>query len=322
VLKKLLSVRNLVILLAVIALFVVSGLVGLKVPPPHVALAAEPLIHVGSFTITNALLTTWIVMILLIAIAFFATRSYPKDLTTAKNSELVPTSPLGNFLEWVIEGLYGFSESVAGKWVSKFFPIVMTIFLFIVLSNWLGLIPGVGTIGFFEHPEDPAAHAYVAHGIVMTAEAAHKGEGVILVPFLRPPATDLNFTLALALVAVVMAQVFGVQAQKLGYFKKFLDFSGFKQGAGMGLIQVFVGLLELVSEFARIISFSFRLFGNVFAGEVLLLVLAFLIPYIISLPFYALEGFVGFIQGFVFFMLALVFFTLATQSHHGEEEHH
>jgi F-type H+-transporting ATPase subunit a len=143
-----------------------------------------------------------------------------------------------------------------------------------------------------------------------------------LIPFLRPPATDLNFTLALALVAVVMAQVFGVQAQKLGYFKKFFDLSGFKQGAGMGLIQVFVGLLELVSEFARIISFSFRLFGNIFAGEVLLLVLAFLIPYIVSLPFYALEGFVGFIQGFVFFMLALVFFTLAIQGHHGEEEHH
>ena len=89
----------------------------------------------------------------------------------------------------------------------------------------------------------------------------------------------------------------------------------------MGVILVFVGLLELVSEFARIISFSFRLFGNVFAGEVLLLVLAFLVPYIVSLPFYALEGFVGFIQGFVFFMLALVFFTLATQGH-GEEAHH
>lgn len=321
-LKKLLTVRNLVILLAVIALFVVSGLLGLKVPPPHVALAAEPLIHLGSFTITNALLTTWIVMILLIVAALLTTRNYPKDLATAKNSDLVPGGALGNFMEWIIEGLHGFSESVAGKWAARFFPIIMTIFLFIVLSNWVGLIPGVGTIGVFERPENSPVHTYVAHGIVMTAEQAHEGEGVILVPFLRPPATDLNFTLALALVAVVMAQVFGVQAQKLGYFKKFFDRSGFKQGVGMGLIQVFVGLLELVSEFARIISFSFRLFGNVFAGEVLLLVLAFLIPYIISLPFYALEGFVGFIQGFVFFMLALVFFTLATQGHHSEEEHH
>ena len=140
-------------------------------------------------------------------------------------------------------------------------------------------------------------------------------------PFLRPPATDLNFTLALALVAVVMAQYFGFKAQKLGYLKKFFDLSGFKQGAFMGVIQLFVGLLEIISEFARIISFSFRLFGNVFAGEVLLLVLAFLIPYVVSLPFYGLERFVGFIQGFVFFMLALVFFTLATHGH-GEEEHH
>ena len=317
-LKKLFTVRNLVILLGVIALFAVSSMLGLKVPAPHVVLAAEPIFHIGDFTVTNALLTTWIVMIILIVLAFLATRRYPKDLKDAKNADLVP-SGLGNFLEMVIEGLYGFAESVAGKWVSKFFPIIMTIFLLIVLSNWVGLLPGVGTIGFFEHPED--GHGYVADGVVMTAEEAHGNEGVILVPFFRPPATDLNFTLALALVAVVLAQYFGFKAQKLGYLKKFFDFSGFKQGAFMGVIQVFVGLLELVSEFARIISFSFRLFGNIFAGEVLLLVLAFLIPYIISLPFYGLEAFVGFIQGFVFFMLALVFFTLATQGH-GEEEHH
>ena len=221
----------------------------------------------------------------------------------------------------IVEGLYGFSESVAGRWVSKFFPIVMTIFLVIVVANWIGLLPGVRTIGMLEHPHGEGAHGYVANGIILTAEAAHGEEGYILVPFLRAPSTDLNFTLALALVAVFLAQYFGFKAQKLGYFKKFFDFSGFKQGAFMGVIQLFVGLLEIISEFARIISFSFRLFGNVFAGEVLLLVLAFLIPYVVSLPFYGLEMFVGFIQGFVFFMLALVFFTLATHAH-GEEEHH
>ena len=298
-----------------------SGVLGLKVPPPHVALAAEPLFHIGGFAVTNALLTSWIVMIVLIVVAYLATRRYPRNLVGAQNSELVPDGFVSNFLEWVVEGLYGFSESVAGRWVHKFFPIVMTIFLFIVVSNWVGLLPGVGSIGMFEHPSDANVHGYVAQGVVMTAEQAH-ADGVILIPFLRPPATDLNFTLALALVAVVLSQYFGVQAQRLSYFRKFVDFSGFKQNVGMGLIQLFVGLLELVSELARIISFSFRLFGNVFAGEVLLLVLAFLIPYIISLPFYALEGFVGFIQAFVFFMLALVFFTLAIQSHHGEEEHH
>jgi F-type H+-transporting ATPase subunit a len=320
VLKKLFTVRNLVILLGVIALFAVSGLLGLKVPAPEVSISAEPIFHIGPFAVTNALFTTWIVMIILIVVALITTRRYPKNLDDAQNSELVPNG-FGNFIEMVIEGLYGFSKSVAGRWVAQFFPIVMTILLFIVIANWIGLLPGVGSIGWMESPEAAQAVSHVAIGPIMTALPAPPGEGVVIVPFLRAPSTDLNFTLALAFVAVFFTQYFGFKAQKLGYLKKFFDFSGFKQGVFMGVIQVFVGLLELISEFARIISFSFRLFGNVFAGEVLLLVLAFLIPYIVSLPFYALEGFVGFIQGFVFFMLALVFFTLATQGH-GEEAHH
>ena len=320
-LKKLFTARNLVILLGVIALFVVSSLLGLQVAPPEVSIAAEPIFHIGSFAVTNALFTAWIVMIVLIIFSLIATRRYPKHIETAENSELVP-SGFGNFIEAVIEGLYGLAESVAGKWTKTFFPIVMTIFLFVVISNWAGLLPGVGTIGWMEHPHSAEFHGHVAKGIFMTAEPAASGEeGVIIVPFFRPPSTDLNFTLALALVAVGLSQYFGIKTQKLGYFKKFINFSGFKQGVMMGLIMVFVGLLELIAEIARIISFSFRLFGNIFAGEVLLVVLAFLIPYIISLPFYALEGFVGFIQGFVFFMLALIFFTLATQSH-GDAEHH
>jgi len=320
VLKKLFTVRNLVILLLVVALFVVSGLLGLKVPPPEVSLAAEPVLHIGGFAVTNALLTAWIVMIILVVAALITTRHYPKDLDNAKNSDLVP-SGFSNFVEWMVEGFYGFSESVAGKWVTKFFPIIMTIFLFIVVSNWIGLIPGVGTIGLLEHPAS-GAEGFAAKGAILTAQPAASGaEGFILVPFLRAPSTDLNFTVALALVAVFMAQYFGVAAQKLGYFKKFLDLSGFKQGAFMGVIQLFVGVLELISELARIISYSFRLFGNIFAGEVLLAVLAFLIPYVVSLPFLGLELFVGFIQAFVFMMLALVFFTLST-IRHGEEEHH
>lgn len=320
-LKKLLTVRNLVILLGVVALFIVSGWLGLKVPPPHVALAAEPLVHIGEFTITNALLTGWIVMLILIVAAWLTTRGYPKDLATAPNSALVPGGMFANFIEWVVEGMYNFSAGVAGRWVTKFFPIVMTIFLFVVTSNWLGLIPGVGSIGLFEHPEDKAVHGYVAHGVVMTADQAHDGEGVVLVPFLRPPSTDLNFTLALALSSVLLTQYWGVKALNLGYFRKFLDLSGFKQGAFMGFIMLFVGLLELVAEFAKIISFAFRLFGNIFAGEVLLSVIAFLIPFIASLPFYGLEVFVGFIQALVFMMLSLVFFTVATIGH-GSEEHH
>ena len=321
-LKKLFTVRNLVILLGVIALFVVSSLLGLQVAPPEVFIAAEPIFHIGSFAVTNALFTAWIVMIILIIASLIATRRYPKHIETAENRELVP-SGFGNFVEWVIAGLYGLAESVAGKWAKTFFPIVMTIFLFVIISNWTGLLPGVGTIGWMEHPHSVENHGHVAKGIFMTAEpAASSEEGVFIVPFFRAPSTDLNFTLALALVAVGLSQYFGIKTQKLGYFKKFINFSGFKQGVMMGLIMVFVGLLELIAEIARIISFSFRLFGNIFAGEVLLVVLAFLIPYIISLPFYGLEGFVGFIQAFVFFMLALIFFTLATQAHGGEGEHH
>lgn len=320
-LKKLFTVRNLVILLGIVALFVVSGLLGLKVPPPHVALAAEPLFHIGDFAITNSLFTGWIVMLILIAAALVTTRSYPKDLTTAANTELVPRGMFANFLEWVVEGMYRFSEGVAGKWVSRFFPIVMTIFLFVITSNWLGLVPGVGAIGLFEHPEDAAVHGYVANGPIMTAEPAHGKDGVVLVPLFRPPSTDLNFTLALALSSVLLTQYWGVKALNFSYFRKFFDLSGFKQGAFMGVIMLFVGLLELVAEFAKIISFAFRLFGNIFAGEVLLAVIAFLIPYIASLPFYGLEVFVGFIQALVFMMLSLVFFTVATIGH-GSEEHH
>ena len=122
-LKKLFTARNLVILLGVIALFVVSSLLGLQVAPPEVSIAAEPIFHIGSFAVTNALFTAWIVMIILIILSLIATRRYPKNIETAENSELVP-SGFGNFVEWVIAGLYGLAESVAGKWTKTFFPIL------------------------------------------------------------------------------------------------------------------------------------------------------------------------------------------------------
>jgi F-type H+-transporting ATPase subunit a len=159
----------------------------------------------------------------------------------------------------------------------------------------------------------------VANGAVLTATPAPPEEGYVVVPWLRAPSADLNFTLALAVVTVVLTQYFGVKAQRGHYFKKFFDTSGFKQGAFMGLIGIFVGILELVGELARLLSFSFRLFGNIFAGEVLLLVMAFLVPYIASLPFYGLELFVGFIQAAVFMMLAVVFMSMATEGHGGGE---
>ncbi len=323
-LKKLFTIRNLVILLLTVALFVISGLLGLKVPSPVVSLAAEPIFHIGSFAITNSILTAWIIMVLLILLALLTTRRMPKDLDKATNQDLVP-SGIQNFMEMMIEALYDMAKSIGGSWTPKFFPIVATIFIFVLTSNWLGLLPGFGSIGILEHPHAAGEAGFVAHGAVLTGvEAAAEGEhaaGYIVVPFFRPPSTDLNFTIGLGLLTVLLSQYFGVKALGPGYFKKFFDVSGFKKGAFDGIVGIFVSVLELISEIARILSFGFRLFGNIFAGEVLLGVMAFLIPYIASMPFYGLELFVGFIQAAVFMMLALVFFVMATVGH-GHEEHH
>ena len=160
--------------------------------------------------------------------------------------------------------------------------------LFILLSNWLGLIPGVGTFGM---------------------EAEHHGHHVF-VPFLRAPASDLNTTLAFAIISVSITNIFGIAA--IGFAKHIGKFVSFKSP-----IAFFVGILEGVAEIAKILSFSFRLFGNVFAGEVLLVVVASLIPYIAPLPFLGLEVFVGFIQALVFSMLTLIFIKVAiTQTEH------
>lgn len=343
-LKKLFKPRNLAIMLVAVGMIVVSSMTPfLKVPKPVVSLAAEPVLHIGGFTISNALLTAWIVMVVLIIMAWAATRRMPKDLERASNQELVP-SGFQNLMEMVIEALYNISKSIGGSWTPKFFPIAATIFLFVLLSNWLGLLPGFGSIGILEPPHYASQQGYEAVGAILTGtpaeaaehegattedaahgaatgEEAHKFPGYIVVPFFRAPSTDLNFTLALGLISIALVQYFGVKALGFGYFKKFFDVSGFKKGAFDGVVGIFVGVLELISEFARILSFGFRLFGNIFAGEVLLGVMAFLIPYFVSLPFYGLELFVGFIQAAVFMMLTLVFFATATVGH-GSEEHH
>jgi F-type H+-transporting ATPase subunit a len=321
VFKKLFTVRNLIILVAIIALFAISGLLGLKVNKPQVELAAPVVFHLGPLTITNSLFCAWIVMLLLIVVAWLATRRIPRNLESAPNSSLVPRG-LQNVMEMVIEVVHDMVKDIAGPRVTKFFPIVMTIFLFVLVSNWFDVLPFFGTIGVLEHPtEEMAITGNVANGALLTNEPAKSAEeGYVLVPLFRPPSTDLNFTLALAVISVGLSWYFGVRAQGGHFFKQFLNVDAFKNGVGMGVVQNFAGLLEFVGQFTRIISFSFRLFGNIFAGEVLLAVMAFLIPYIASLPFYGLEVFVGFIQAVVFMMLTLVFFVTATMSH-GSEEH-
>lgn len=168
----------------------------------------------------------------------------------------------------------------------KYFPLVATIFLFVMLSNWFGLLPGTGSLG-------------------LTHEVYHHGEVKnVLVPILRAPTSDLNFTVALAIIAVFSVNLLGAMAVGLrAHAGKFFNLSN--------PIYTFVGFLELVSEFVKIISFSFRLFGNVFAGEVLLIIIGFLGPYFLPLPFLFLEVFVGFIQAFIFAMLTLVFIAIS-----------
>jgi F-type H+-transporting ATPase subunit a len=251
----------------------------------------------------------------------------------------------------MVEGMYGLVEGATErKWARRFFPIVMTIFLFVIVSNWLGLTPLFASWGPLHHDEhhgEGKAVVWVndSHtvGLWMNEEEAHEraegeshaevSEGYALIPMFRAATTDLNVTLALALVAVLLTQYFGIKALGIGYLGKFIAVGGFvkaftKPGLGcggriaafgMGLIDMFIGVVELISEIGKIVSFSFRLFGNIFAGEVLLAVMAFLVPYIISIPFYGLEIFVGFVQALVFMMLTVAFFVVA-MSHHGEEE--
>jgi F-type H+-transporting ATPase subunit a len=186
------------------------------------------------------------------------------------------------FIQTIVESLYGFAQTIAPHNAYKFFPLFASIFLFVVVASWAGLFPGVETILI--------------------------NNGHDLVPLLRGGTADLNITLAISIVAVFMIQVFGYKSLGLNYFKKFINFSN--------PINFFVGFLELISEFAKVMSFSFRLFGNIFAGEVLLAVIAFLLPLFIPLPFIGLEIFVGFIQALVFATLTLVFINIATTASH------
>lgn len=240
----------------------------------EIHLASQTLFYIFGWPISNSILATWLGMLFLVIIAILAT----------KKMKIIPVG-IQNFMEWVIELLLNLIDSVTHnrKKSEEFLPWIATFFLFIITTNWMELIPGFGTIGIEQTVGGKSA----------------------LIPILRSANTDINTTLALAIISVLLIQIFGVIV--IGFFKhvkKFINFSS--------PINFFVGALESISEISKIISFAFRLFGNIFAGEVLLIVIAFLIPFIVPLPFYALEVFVGFIQALVFSMLTLVFLTIAT----------
>jgi len=253
--------------------------------------------------ITNSFIMTVIVDILLLLTIVFGVR----------NMQLVPRG-FQNIVEFMVEGFYNFAQSVDRKNVAKFFPVCASIFFFVLYSNYFALVPGVGSIGVCR--VEAAAEGTAAHIALSATFASFPGycaDGKV-VPVLRAPSSDLNVTLAWALASVFMIELFGFQALGLSYLTKFFNF---REGA----MNAFVGILELVSEIVRIIAFSFRLFGNIFAGEVVLGVMAYLFAYLLPLPFYGLELFVAFMQAFIFSVLTLVFMSLATISHGGHDEH-
>jgi len=245
----------------------------------HISIAAEKLFSIGPLPVTNSLLVTWITIVIFLIIGIL--------VRLRKN--IVPTG-LQNVVEYVLEFFYRtvcevFEDEDKGR---KYFPLIMTLFLFVLLINWLGLLPGFGSIGFHRFEEGHAT----------------------FVPLLRGASADLNTTLALALISVFLIQVYSIQS---------LGFKGFL-GRFIKLqspIMFFVGILELIAELAKIISFSFRLFGNIFAGEVLLIVMLTLTKFIVPVPFLFLEIFVGLIQALIFSFLTLFFIKIATTA----EEH-
>jgi len=232
----------------------------------------------GTFPVTNAFLIGVIVSLFLILLM----------QKVVRNKTLVPRGAQ-NVIESVFEALLNLIESVTQdkKQARQFFPLIATIFLFVLFVNWIGLFPGLGTVGLL-------------HG---------EGSHATIIPFLRSTSADLNFTLALSLITVFMVQLTGITALGVVHYGKKFFVSPFHKPYGIGTL---VGVLELVSEIGKTISFTFRLFGNVFAGEVLLTVMLHLVPFFLPLPFLFLEIFVGFIQAIVFSMLTLVFLKTAT----------
>ncbi len=297
----------LVVCLALFAVGLASGPLGkglfgdlglpawISVPQPHPELPAQVIFHIGSLSITNSVIATWFTIIVMVGFTFAVSRRL----------RLIPKRWQG-LLEFALESLLNFCRSVAGeKNGRRFFPIVATIFLFVAFNAWLSLLPGFGSI-----------IVHTAHG------EAH---------LLRGANTDINTPLAIAIMSFIFVEYFGLRMLGIRYLGKFINVGGFIKSVGLlvkgkvkaglselftGAINIFIGILELLSEFIRIVSFTFRLFGNMTAGEILLLVAVFLVPWLFALPFYGLELLVGFIQALIFAGLTLIFLTVAVTSHH------
>ena len=266
-----------------------------KLPKPHVALPSEPILHVGSFSITNTLIASWFTILVLVVLSIVLTRKM--TLIPGRRQALA---------ESIVEGLLNFVESIAGKKQARMlFSGVATIFIYVISNAYLALFPFFGTIGL--HHE----HEFLA--------------------IFRAANTDVNVPLSIALMSFVFVESWGMRAVGAShYISGFINVRQLVQGLKeiftgkiktgpmnfiFGFINLFVGVLEIFSHLTRMLSFTFRLFGNMTAGEILILVSSFLIPLVFSIPFYGLELLIGMIQALIFSGLTLVFGTIAVTPH-------
>lgn len=336
--------------LMILGAYLAFGVGGIWKPvPPTVVLPAEPawpgwyIIPEGvlpflpeGIPLTNTMLSVFIASLFLFAIAFIVARS-PKEIP----------SGLYQPIEVLVEFFWNTTESAAGKWAKAIFPFTMTIFMYVLIVNLFKLVPIHETIGYPKLAHGQGYQTVVWNGIHLldgshpgtpeaaTAEEPAAGgehdeeEGIWnkpepcpnceIVPTFRGAATDLNFTASLALITMVMVQVFGVRSLGLGYFTKFINIKTMISKPFFGMMDFIVGILELISEIAKVLSFSLRLFGVIFAGTLLLAILGSLTVVFVPGMLVGLELFVGMIQAYVFSALALTFMSQATVGHHGEE---
>ena len=267
----------------------------MTIPP----IAAEPIAHLGSFTITNSLITAWVAVGLFVLLAFFV------------NRKLTSGAP-GRFqsaMESLLEFMLGYVDQVTGDRAKsrKFFPLVGTLFLFILACNWMGSIPGFGSI----------TRTVLLDGHLENA------------PVFRPANADLNLTLAMALLTVVTSHLVGMIT--VGFFAHWNKFfalgtivKGFKKGGidiMVGLVEAAVGLIEFVSEIAKVVSLSLRLFGNIFGEDLIILIIGSIVPFIFPLPFMALALITGGLQAFIFVLLSTIYLQAAVAVEHEQDEH-
>ncbi len=272
----------------------------MSVPAPEVHLTAPTVFHIFGFPVTSTLLASWVTIILLVGISYAITR----------RMKLIPGRAQAAF-EALLGWLYNLCrENIGEKDGRKYFPFIATIFLYVGFNAWMALIPGYETI------------------TIETASGTNE--------LIRAANTDINTPLAMAIIVFLVVEVSGLRRLGFSYLGKFFNFGeigkGFKQifrkdiKGGLlslfsGAIALFTGLLELLGEFIRIISLTFRLFGNMTAGEILLFVIMFLVPWLLAVPFYGLEVLIGFIQALIFSGLALIYISVALTPHHAEDEH-